>query len=186
MLNYCFQVSSVCGFHTYLRAGREMCSVLLVCPRHGEEWAPWLILTSAFHKRSIIPSRVCPNLRSCWATSCIHTGSLFSPNLYTGRERWRGSRHCGPSGSMLGLCCVSNVWRREREEGDGKRKIQPQVEMISQKCIYPQCSVVVSAFINMLYFFPIHGGNICQQCYFRLRSHIPCSTYFWEHNSKWF
>lgn len=28
--------------------------------------------------------------------------------------------HCGPSGSMLGLCCVSNVPRREREEGDGK------------------------------------------------------------------
>lgn len=36
--------------------------------------------------------------------------------LWESIERWRGSWHCGPSGFLLQLCCVSKVWGREREK----------------------------------------------------------------------
>lgn len=87
--------------------------------------AYWQKSMLSWGMRSLTHSDICFPQEVYYSTSCVRTGSLFSTNLYTWSERWSGSRHCEPSGSVRTLCCVSTVPRRE-----GRR------EMIVQKNIH--------------------------------------------------
>lgn len=133
--------------------------MLLVCLYSEVKLGPWLVLTSAFHKRSVIPQRVCSNLRSCWAASCVYNGSLFSAGLYAPCERGgEGVGIVGLQGPWLG-CAVSAMCHEERKEGDGRRE-KPQVEAILQKVVICwlvsqqpssfQCSLVSSVLFFLL------------------------------------
>lgn len=69
--------------------------------------------------RTLTHSDICFPQEVYYSTSRVHTGSLFSANLYSRSKRWGGSRHCEPPCSR---CAVSAVCQGGREEGDGKRE----------------------------------------------------------------
>lgn len=85
----------------------------------GEKQGPWLVLTSAFHKGSIIPQGVCQNLRRCWTTSCTHTGSLFRAGLSRSQAEESDGELAGVVGSRVPClgCAVSAVCQGKRERG---------------------------------------------------------------------
>lgn len=145
--------------------------------------------------RTLTHSDICFPQEVYYSTSRVHTGSLFSANLYSRSKRWGGSRHCEPPCSR---CAVSAVCQGGREEGDGKRethnlkwrwfhKKHPFIYFTTGFFILVFLSAHFLILLMLLFFFLFNSRtNHCHQFYFQLRSWIPHPTYFWEQSSKWF
>lgn len=128
-----------------------------------------------------------------WAASCIHTGSLSSPNMCT----LRGRRHRGPSRVRVwAALCQQRV---EERGGWKKRKKNTPSSwddstkwwfiLIFYSFLYLSTrlgSVVPSAVFNVLYFFLIEGVTNCKQLFSAQESHSLLNLFLGAQNSEWF
>lgn len=123
------RLSSVWSFHTH--------------------WVHWQGSLFFWGMSSLTGSDICFPQELDYSTSCVHTGSLCSANLYTGRNRWRGG-WCGCCEACCSCCAVSAACGGGSGEGkQGKCRLKLKLNFPATLSLSLFLSIVFN--VNMIF-----------------------------------